>query len=428
MMIHVGKRCFKKLWAVLLLWGVILLCPVISAEAAQSSGNGNTAARSTAVTYKKTGSGTWVIKGSKVYFRDQKNRLIRKTWKKIDGKNYYFDAKGVRKSGWFLYKGKTYFLNKDGHMQTGWLSMTGKKYYFSKKGIMQKGFLHIGSNWFYANTKTGIIRTGWAKINGKRYYFRKTGTMKTGWLSINGKRYYFTGSGVMVTGNYTIKGKKYLFNSDGTLNKSAGQTTVKPKGKMVALTFDDGPSQYTRTLLNTLEQYHAKATFFMVGENVSNYSSTVRKMYQIGCELGNHTYNHSRLTSLSVSQIQYQISRTNERIKAITGVNPTVMRPPYGSYNSTVLNYAGLPAVYWSIDPRDWDTLNTYSTVAHIKQNVRDGSIILIHDIYSSSVQAAIQLIPWLSQQGYQMVTVSEMGRYRLGGLKNGSIYFNMYP
>lgn len=332
------------------------------------------------------------------------------------------------RTGWFTYKNQRYYLHKDGHMQKGWLTLSGKKYYFTKKGTMVKGWLELSGKKYYLNKKTGIMKTGWATMGGKRYYFSAKGVMKKGWLTAkNGKKYYFNSQGIMQTGQCFIKNKGYVFRSDGSLDENAKYQGINPNKKMVALTFDDGPGRYTKTLLNTLEKYNAKATFFLVGESVSSYSSTIRKMYDIGCEIGNHTYNHARLTDLGSSQIKSQISQANTRIRAITGHNPTVMRPPYGSYNSSVLRSVGLPAVYWSIDPRDWDTLSTSSTVSHVKRNVRDGSIILIHDIYSSSVQAAVQLIPWLQNQGYQLVTVSEMGKYRKGGLKSGNIYFNMY-
>lgn len=381
------------------------------------------------VTYKKVKEGTWVYKKNYTYFKDKKDQYVKKSWQVIGKNTYYFGAKGRMKKGWFTYRKQEYYLNTDGHMQKGWLTLGKKKYYFSQKGVLQKGLVKIGKKKYYFHTTTGAMKTGFVKISGKKYYFNSKGVMKTGWLTLSdGKTYYFDGNGVMQTGPCFINGKGYVFRSDGTLDRDAVYTGINPKGKMVALTFDDGPSRYTMTLLNTLEKYHAKATFFMVGESVSSYPSTVRKMYDIGCELGNHTYSHPSLTSLGSSQIASQISSTNAKIRAITGHNATVVRPPYGNCNSYVLSAIGAPAILWSIDPRDWATLNTYSTVSHVKQHVRDGSIILIHDLYNASVQAAIQLIPWLQSQGYQLVTVSEMGKYRLGGLKAGVKYYSMYP
>lgn len=382
----------------------------------------------TTTTYKKVSSGTWVYKSTGTYFKNKKNKYVKKTWKTISKKTYYFDSKGKMKTGWFTYKKQKYYLHKDGHMQKGWMVLNGKTYYFNKNGSMQKGFVKISKKKYYFNKTTGVMKTGWAKISGKKYYFNDKGVMVTGWLTTeDGKTYYFNSSGVMQTGQCYIKNKGYVFRSDGTLDVNAKYTGINPNKKMVALTFDDGPSKYTMTLLNALKKYNAKATFFMVGQNVSRYSSTVKKMYNIGCELGNHTYDHPKLTSISTSQIKSQISRTNSAIKSASGHSATVMRPPYGSYDSRVLSSVGMPALFWSIDTRDWETLSVSSTVSHVKKNVRDGSIILMHDIYSSSVQAAVQLIPWLQKQGYQLVTVSEMAKYRTGGLKSGKIYSNMY-
>ncbi len=378
-------------------------------------------------TYRQVAEGTWIYKNSGTYFRNSKNRLVKHNWKRIEGQVYYFDSQGKMQTGWFDYENHRYYLNKDGHRQTGWLTLGKRKFHFSEHvGMLQKGFKKVDGQYYYFRETTGSMKTGFVKLNGKMYYFTPEGPMKTGWLTLNDKTYYFNANGAMQTEPCMIDGKGYVFNADGTLDPDA--VYINPQGKMVALTFDDGPSNYTMTLLNALEKYHAKATFFMVGQSVPSYPNTIRKMVDLGCELGNHSYSHPSLTSLSSGQIASQVQRTNDQIRAITGRNATVMRPPYGNYNSTVLASVGLPAITWDVDPRDWATLNTYSTVSHVKQHVRDGSIVLIHDVYNASVQAAIQLIPWLQSQGYQLVTVSEMGKYRKGGLRSGVLYSRMYP
>lgn len=417
-----SKKLFFLLPLTLFLFSMFLSLSPSEVNAAQTDTKATAA-----VTYKKTSAGTWVYKSTGTYFKDKKNRYVKKAWKTINKKKYYFDSKGKMKTGWFTYGHQKYYLHKDGHMQKGWMVLNGKTYYFNKNGIMQKGWLKLSKRKYYFNKNTGVMKTGWVKISGKKYYFNTKGVMVTGWMWMNGKKYYFNSNGVMQTGPCYIKNKGYVFRSDGSLDLTANYTGIDPNKKMVALTFDDGPGRYTMTLLKALEKYNAKATFFLVGQNISSYPSTIKKMYNIGCELGNHTYDHSRLTNLSTSQIQSQISRTNSAIRSVTGHNATVMRPPYGSYNSRVLSAVGMPALFWSIDTRDWETLSVSSSVSHVKRNVRDGSIILMHDIYSSSVQAAAELIPWLQQQGYQLVTVSEMAKYRTGGLRAGKIYSSMY-
>lgn len=185
---------------------------------------------------------------------------------------------------------------------------------------------------------------------------------------------------------------------------------------MVALTFDDGPGAYTDRLLNCLEKNKGKATFFMVGSSVSRYKSTVKRMADMGCELGNHSYSHPAFTTLSVSSMKDQVNSTNKVIKEAAGKKPTVFRLPYGDgfNNATVLSTLGLPSIYWSIDTMDWaNTGNSSHTVNAVLNNVRNGDIILMHDIHYATVQACEKIIPALKQRGYQLVTVSQLAKYK---------------
>ncbi|MCD8364307.1 MAG: polysaccharide deacetylase family protein [Clostridiales bacterium] len=218
-------------------------------------------------------------------------------------------------------------------------------------------------------------------------------------------------------GRIVSGGNLYYFNSSGVLTR-----TVYGNKKMVALTYDDGPSQYTSTSLNTLEKYNSVATFFVVGSRVNSYSSTVKRAYNMGCQIGNHTYDHKILTSVSTSTISSQISKTNSVVKSLIGVNPTVMRPPGGSVNSTVKSTVGMPIILWSVDTLDWKTRNATSTINSVLNNVKDGDIILMHDLYSATATASQTIIPTLVERGYQLVTVEEMALLR-GGMKNGVTY-----
>ena len=197
---------------------------------------------------------------------------------------------------------------------------------------------------------------------------------------------------------------------------------------MIALTFDDGPSQYTADILDELEKYGGHATFFVVGERVSSYSGTIKRAYELGCEIGNHSWSHPSLSSISVSAMKDEISKTDAAIKKVIGVAPTLLRPPYGAVDADVKKYAGKPLIHWSIDTRDWDTQSSSSTISSVLNNVRDGSIILMHDIYSATRNAAVSLIPTLIKKGYQLVTVSELAAYRGVSLKEGTIYYSIYP
>lgn len=146
----------------------------------------------------------------------------------------------------------------------------------------------------------------------------------------------------------------------------------------------------------------------------------------MGCEIGNHSYSHPSLTGLTVQGIQQQIGDTNSLIRKITGENPTLVRPPYGAYSKTVCDSVGLPVILWSVDTRDWATRNAQATVSHIQTHVRDGDIILMHDIHPQTVEAARQIIPWLKKQGYQLVTVSELAKYKKTDLKAGNVYTDL--
>ena len=192
--------------------------------------------------------------------------------------------------------------------------------------------------------------------------------------------------------------------------------------KMICLTYDDGPSPNTNTILNILKKYDSTATFFVVGNRVGSYRSTVKKAYKYNCQIASHTYSHATLTSLSASGIRSQMSKTDAAIKKIIGEPAHVMRPPGGSYNSTVKSTVRKPIIYWSIDTRDWATRNSGKTVSSVLNNARDGDIVLMHDLYEQTAAASKTIIPTLVKRGYQLVTIDEMAALR-GGMKNGSVY-----
>lgn len=196
---------------------------------------------------------------------------------------------------------------------------------------------------------------------------------------------------------------------------------------MIALTFDDGPGVHTMRLLEALEEKNVKATFFMLGQNVAKFQEEVAKMYEIGCELGNHSYNHPNLSKMSASEVTAQVNDTNALVEEASGHPATVLRPPYGAVSQTLSENAGMPMILWSVDTLDWKTKDAKATIDHVLANVSDGDIVLMHDIYGTTVDAAIELIDLLQEQGYSLVTVSELARLRGYELVNGEKYFGFY-
>ena len=179
--------------------------------------------------------------------------------------------------------------------------------------------------------------------------------------------------------------------------------------KVIALTFDDGPGPHTAHLLDILDQYGAKATFFLIGSKVSGQASIVRSIQARGHQLGNHSWSHPELPKLSVNQIAGEIDRTNEAIRQATGVKPTVMRPPYGAVNGGVLEQLrlrGMSSILWSVDTRDWADRNSDIVCSRAVAGARPGAIILMHDIHQTSVGAVPCILSALKQQGYSFVTV----------------------
>lgn len=292
------------------------------------------------------------------------------------------------------------FYYKDGvKLKNTWKTVNGSKYYFGKSG---KAYV------------------GKRKVGKATYYFADNGKRKTGWRTINGKKYYFSPkNGKMVTGKKTISHYLCYFSEKGVLLRK-----IDKNKKMVALTYDDGPSIYTPRILKTLKENNSVATFFVVGNRVPMYSDTVKKAYGMGCEIGNHTYEHKILTRADAAGIRNQVSRTNVAVKKITGTDPIVMRPPGGAVNNMVKSQTGMPMILWSIDTLDWRTRNAASTKTAVLDHVKDGDIVLMHDLYEATANASTTIIPTLVERGYQLVTVSELAECR-GGMKDGCLYYS---
>lgn len=197
--------------------------------------------------------------------------------------------------------------------------------------------------------------------------------------------------------------------------------------KCVALTFDDGPGPYTAGLLDTLKKEGVRATFFMLGENVGGHRDVVRRMALEGHELADHSWSHPQLTTLSSAEVRSQIERTQKVIKeASGGVEPTLVRPPYGSTNERVGRAVGMPLILWSVDTLDWRYRNVARDVRVGVKEPESGGIILFHDIHKTSVEAIPQVVDGLKKRGFTFVTVSELFQDR--ELKPGVTYSERTP
>ncbi|MET3558208.1 peptidoglycan/xylan/chitin deacetylase (PgdA/CDA1 family) [Streptococcus rupicaprae] len=184
-------------------------------------------------------------------------------------------------------------------------------------------------------------------------------------------------------------------------------------GKVIALTFDDGPRpETTPQVLDLLAHHQIKATFFLLGQSILGNESIVQRMAAEGHQLANHTWSHPYMTKISPDQIRAEVAQTQELIFQVSGQLPTVLRPPYGSFNATVEQHAGLPIVTWTIDTLDWQSRDAASILAQVKAQATSGGVILMHDIHQSTVDALPAVIDFLKAEGYQFVTINELYGY----------------
>lgn len=177
----------------------------------------------------------------------------------------------------------------------------------------------------------------------------------------------------------------------------------------VALTFDDGPSNYTASLLDGLRKRGVRATFFLQGQCIEGKEEVIKQMQEDGHLIGNHTFHHVQLTKLSDEQAKQEVVSTSNAIYEITGIYTSYIRPPFGEWKKGLDYNVTMIPVLWTIDSRDWYTQNTPVIVNEVMKQVEDGDIILMHDCYKTSVESALQIVDQLKEQGYELVTVDEM-------------------
>ena len=221
-----------------------------------------------------------------------------------------------------------------------------------------------------------------------------------------------------ISNNSVSRINKTNYEYDVVINRK-----IDKSKKMIALTFDDGPNYNTSKVIDVLNKYDIKATFFVLGSRAINNKDILKKMADSGMEIGNHTYNHLLLTKYDENKIRSEIEDTSEVIYSATKKRSKLLRPSYGSVNNKIKKVANMPIIIWDIDTLDWKYHNSKRITSRVVNKVRDGDIILMHDIYSASLNALSNIISILQDNGYEFVTIDELFYYKGISLENGKVY-----
>lgn len=230
----------------------------------------------------------------------------------------------------------------------------------------------------------------------------------------------------------TMKNVKKAEETSDTKDTEEGKIQIEhirknldPDKPMVALTFDDGPyDRVTNRIVKALAKHDSRATFFVVGNRVERYADTMKNAYKKGNQIATHTFDHGDLSKMKKKQIRRELRKAFRVMKKINGENPTMLRPPYGNVNDKMRQTIQIPMIYWSVDTEDWASRNKDRILSRCK-NIRDGDIVLMHDLYPSTAAAVEKLIPRLRKKGFQLVTVEELFYYKGINAKGGKVYFS---
>jgi peptidoglycan/xylan/chitin deacetylase (PgdA/CDA1 family) len=200
-----------------------------------------------------------------------------------------------------------------------------------------------------------------------------------------------------------------------SLCKDEGGRYIDITKKMVAITFDDGPhNTYSNKILDTLEKHNSVATFFEVGNLVSQGADTIKRADALGCEIASHTWSHANLQTSSQSVIDSQIEKADEAFYEAIGKKPALLRPPYGATDKELLANCDKYLIGWSVDTNDWKYRDADKVFSVIKnEGDLDGDVILMHSLYDSTAKATERIVPYLVDKGYQLVTISELIKYK---------------
>lgn len=229
--------------------------------------------------------------------------------------------------------------------------------------------------------------------------------------------------------NYVIKLFENLYNSkteniSNTRNRDLKEFSNK---KLIAFTFDDGPSYIgTNKLLENLDKYNARVTFFVLGDRVNDYKDTLKRAHDMGNLIGSHTYSHSNLLKLDDYAVIKEIKKTNDAIRNVVNSETLYLRPPYGNINSNIKTISNMYTILWDLDTEDWKYKDANRIANYIVENAHDGAIVLLHDLYETSVDGALLAMEKLQNEGYAFVTVEEMATLKNVKLDKEKSYFSI--
>ncbi len=249
-------------------------------------------------------------------------------------------------------------------------------------------------------------------------------------------------SGLVIKYNYLNKIKEYKINYDEietylkeeykmddivipVLTPTKRDLNKYKNKKLIALTFDDGPSNNTKYFIKELQKRDALVTFFVVGNRVKKYEDVLKEAYLMGNQIGSHTYSHKNLLYLNEEEITKEIEKTNEAIYNVIGTKPTIIRVPYGNINKKIRSISNMNHILWNVDTLDWKYKNSNRVYKEIIKYAEDGNIILLHDIFKTSVNGVLKAIDELKKQGYEFVTIDEMVYLKNIKLDKSKTYFN---
>lgn len=212
--------------------------------------------------------------------------------------------------------------------------------------------------------------------------------------------------------SFVEAGQEEMAAEAEVMEKESAETTGKMQRDLppkIALTFDDGPSRYTEKLLDGLKERGVKASFFMIGESAERHQDLVRRVREEGHLIGNHTYHHVDITKLPDEKAREELREMDQVIYEILGEHVEYMRPPFGVWQEKLEQEIDVLPVMWTIDPLDWTTKNVEEIVNKVVTQAGENDIILLHDCYESSVDAALQIVDVLKAEGYEFVTVDQL-------------------